>query len=230
MLGVDGRIVTHLGKRTFARHAVATQVVANGAGAAAGVLRGGKAELRASSVVYLAWVSPWAPSTTNRRQVMRGGKCMCLACVLPDCIFIRSPFWPSLSYTFMWTTPLVLFLSTTRFRPSLLVTVPSCADSSSAHHSLPPVNHQCHLLRITRPDLVSAQDCTAKSGTFLFFTRGSFCTFFFFLNPEQIMLWFKHAFENIQHNHVHYPFQVQMAYFSFHSNPPRLALSCREAP
>lgn len=58
MLGVDGRIVTHLGKHTFARHAVTTQVVANGAGAAAGVLRGGEAELRASSVVYLAWVSP----------------------------------------------------------------------------------------------------------------------------------------------------------------------------
>lgn len=58
MLGVDGCIVTHLGKRTFARHAVTTQVVANGAGAAAGVLRGGEAELRASSVVYLAWVSP----------------------------------------------------------------------------------------------------------------------------------------------------------------------------
>lgn len=35
----------YFGRRTFARHAVATQVVANSAGAAAGVLRSGEAEL-----------------------------------------------------------------------------------------------------------------------------------------------------------------------------------------
>lgn len=44
--------------RTFAGHAVAAQVVADGAGAAAAVLRGGEAELRTSSVVDLARVPP----------------------------------------------------------------------------------------------------------------------------------------------------------------------------
>lgn len=50
------------------------------------------------------------------------------------------PFCPSLSYTFICTTPLVLFRRIMWFRPSLLLAVPSCAESSSAHHSLLPVN------------------------------------------------------------------------------------------
>lgn len=45
--------------RTLARRAIATQVVANGAGAAAGVLWSREAQLRASSVVYLALISSW---------------------------------------------------------------------------------------------------------------------------------------------------------------------------
>lgn len=47
------------GNRTLARRAIATQVVANGAGAAAGVLWSWEAQLRASSVVYLARISSW---------------------------------------------------------------------------------------------------------------------------------------------------------------------------
>lgn len=47
------------GNRTLARRAIATQVVANGAGAAAGVLWSREAQLRASSVVYLALISSW---------------------------------------------------------------------------------------------------------------------------------------------------------------------------
>lgn len=52
---------------TFTRHAVTAQVVSDGARTAPGVLRGGEAELRALSVVYLARVSSWMLSTTNRR-------------------------------------------------------------------------------------------------------------------------------------------------------------------
>lgn len=52
------------------------------------------------------------------------------------CFFL--PFWLSLSYTLMWTTPVVLFRRTIRFFPSLLLMVPSWARTSSAHHNFPP--------------------------------------------------------------------------------------------
>lgn len=146
-------------KLTFTGHAISSQVVANSAGAATGVLRSGETELWASSVVCLARVSSWMLSTASKRQTVRYHKCMWVVCVflcVCPCLCVADlPFWPSLSYTFMWTTPLVLFLSMTTLRPSLLVTVPSCPDSSSAHHSLPPViinvtflksGHRCKLL------------------------------------------------------------------------------------
>lgn len=146
LIGTYGQLLsTYFGKHTLAWHAVTTQVVANSAGAASGVLRCGEAELWASSVVNLALVSSWMLSTISKRQEISVCVFLCLylcVCVLWACL----PFWPSLSYTFIWTTPPVLFLRVTGFRPSLLVTVPSCADSSSTHHSLPPVTHQCHLL------------------------------------------------------------------------------------
>lgn len=128
----------HFIKYTFTRYAVTKQVVANCAGAASGVLRGGEAELWAASVVDLAQVSSWMLSTTNN-------KCKWLPWVvlylhwLIDLWKQSLPFWPSRSYTFMCTTPLVLFLRITKFWPSLLVTVPSCPNLSSAHQSLPPV-------------------------------------------------------------------------------------------
>lgn len=135
------------GKCTFTRHAVTTQVVANSARAATGVLGSREAELWASTVVYLARVSSWMLSTTRQKASNKvlhmcvGSVCFCVYICVIVCwhVWACLPFWPSLSYTFIWTTPLVLFLRITRFRPSLLVTVPSWADSSSAHQSLPPV-------------------------------------------------------------------------------------------
>lgn len=68
------------GKLTFAWHTVATQVVANGAGAATGVLRSGETELRAPAVVYLAWVSSWMLSTASTMHIIRSA--LCVWCVL----------------------------------------------------------------------------------------------------------------------------------------------------
>lgn len=69
-----GKAQCSVTQRTLARHAVTSQVVADGAGAAAAVLRGGEAELRTSSVVDLARVSPCVGSRSRddgSRRVMR---------------------------------------------------------------------------------------------------------------------------------------------------------------
>ena len=88
-----------------------------------------------------------AQPTTCKPRVQCGSVCVHVWALLP--------FWPSLSNTFMWTTPLVLFLRITGFRPSLLFTVPSWADSSSAHHSFPPV--KVHLQSESRVPLSSSR-------------------------------------------------------------------------
>lgn len=106
------------------------------------------------------------------------------------------PFWPSLSYTFIWTNPLVLFLRITGFRPSLLVTVPSCADSSSAHQSLPPVtiNVICwygyktysHRCRFSKTALLVQIELQVILQHYVFFTK----------KYMQMMLWCKQPFKN----------------------------------
>lgn len=70
----------------------------------------------------------WIENNMKKENIIysKGGT-NSLPCDLPCCA--------SLSYTFIWTTPEVLFLRTVGFLPSLLLQVPSWAKFWSAHHS-----------------------------------------------------------------------------------------------
>lgn len=213
------------GNRTLTRHAITAQVIANGAGTAAGVFWSWETELWASSVVYLAWISSWILNKISKRKTVRYYKkvhcvriCICVYCCVRNCL----PFWLSLSYTFIWTTPLVLFLKITRLRPSLLVTVPSCPDSSSAHQSFPPVTSSENVLK-------SEHTFKAEANGISFF----FCLFQTEVHERKrkITIWSKWVFQNICTNAIlHRKFQVQMLCFSLHSNLQRLPHLFLKAP
>lgn len=120
----------------------------------------------------------------------------------------------------MWITPAVLFLRMARFLPSLLVTVPSCPESSSAHHSLPPATinvtsicwcHKTYAWIINHVRRWSCSDITRATSSRLPSLEGN------------LVYQCKQVLKNLPHNWLHYHLWTIMAHLSSHCHPPRLA-------